>query len=261
MVWGKGFDFTEKKPTDSNITNFRRRPVAGITDEGNVNAALEFIASADPRVDAAVMASENPAQARILVNQFRADLKAQLGLSETDIMVFNRASDRVNSARVARDEAVKDLDTLRAKLVSDMGSEEAFDASYKISKDLRGRELYTDPTFSKYSEGISQTAQALLSQFVNERIVFDVLDELRIDSPPGEIDKLVGFEVGPSTRIKDGMLFPAGSIQAKAHDFQSEELINQYNKGQTQQLRHLQKIIRLLKAGKVNLEAPKAKIN
>ena len=251
--------FLEKKPTDSNITNFRRRTVAGITDEGNVNAALEFIASADPRVDAAVMASENPAQARILVNQFRADLKAQLGLSETDIMVFNRASDRVNSARVARDEAVKDLDTLRAKLVSDMGSEEAFDASYRISKDLRGRELYTDPTFSKYSEGISQTAQALLSQFVNERIVFDVLDELRIDSPPGEIDKLVGFEVGPSTRIKDGMLFPAGSIQAKAHDFRSEELINQYNKGQDTAIKAFTKNNPgLLKAGKVNLDAPRA---
>ena len=56
--------FLEKKTTDSVITNFRRRTVAGITDEGNVNAALEFIASADPRVDDAVRASENPAQAQ-----------------------------------------------------------------------------------------------------------------------------------------------------------------------------------------------------
>ena len=56
-------------------------------------------------------------------------------------MVFNRASDRVNSARVARDEAVKDLDTLRAKLVSDMGSEELL-TSYRISKDLR-KESFT----------------------------------------------------------------------------------------------------------------------
>ena len=64
--------FLEKKPTDSNITNFRRRTVAGITDE-NVNAALEFIASADPRVDAAAWLSENPAK---LENQFRARFKS-----------------------------------------------------------------------------------------------------------------------------------------------------------------------------------------
>ena len=43
------------------------------------------------------MTSENPAQTRVLVNQFGADLKAQLGLSETDIMVFNRASDQGSS--------------------------------------------------------------------------------------------------------------------------------------------------------------------
>lgn len=232
--------FLEKNPTTENL-----------------NAALEFIASADPRVDAAVMASENPAQARVLVNQFRTDLKTQLGFSETDIMVFGRASDRVDSTRVARDEAVKELDTLRAKLVSDLGSQEAFDASYDISKNIRGRELYTDPAFSKYSEGISQTSQALLSQFVNERIVFDVLDELRIDYPQG--DRVIGFEVGPSTRIKDGMLFPAGSIQAKAHGFRSNELVNQYNKGQDTAIKEFTKNNPgLLKAGKVNLDAPRA---
>jgi len=235
--------FLEKNPTTENL-----------------NAALEFIASADPRVDAAVRASENPAQARALVNQFRTDLKTQLGFSETDIADFSRGGDRVDSTRVARDEAVKELDTLRAKLVSDMGSEEAFDASYKISKDLRGRELYTDPAFSKYSEGISQTSQALLSQFVNERVVFDVLDELRIDS--GQGDKVVGFEVGPSTRVKDGMLFPAGSIQARAHGFRSDELINQYNKGQDTAIKEfIKNNPGLLKSGKVNLDAPRAEKN
>ena len=251
--------FLEKKPMSMPSAKSQKTEVPRKNQGDQVNAALEFIASADPRVDDAVRASENPAQARVLVNQFRADLKAQLGLSETDIMVFSRATDRVDSTRVARDEAVKELDTLRAKLVSDLGSEEAFDASYRVSRNLRGRELYTDPTFSKYSEGISQTSQALLSQFVNERIVFDVLDELRIDSPPGEIDKLVGFEVGPSTRIKDGMLFPAGSIQAKAHGFRSDELINQYNKGQDTAIKAFTKNNPgLLKAGKVNLDAPRA---
>lgn len=260
--------FLDKKPLISMPSDKRPRSLRVIrnntvtyeapqTQGDQVNAALEFIASADPRVDDAVRASKNPAQARALVNQFRTDLKAQLGFSETDIMAFSRDTDRVASTRVARDEAGKELDTLKAKLVSDMGSEEAFDASYKISKDLRGRELYTDPAFSKYSEGISQTSQALLSQFVNDRIVFDVLDELRIDSGQGE--KVVGFEVGPSTRIKDGMLFPAGSIQARAHGFRSDELINQYNKGQDTAIKEfIKNNPGLLKAGKVNLDAPRA---
>ena len=217
--------------------------------EDNLNSALEFLATADPEVDAAVRASENPAQARILVNQFRTDLKNQLGLSETDIVEFNRGRDEIDRVRVTRDEAANELDGLKTKLVSDMGSQEAFDASYEMSKDLRGREVYTDPSFSKYSEGISQTSQALLAQFVNERVVFDAL----VEEGPGV------FEVNPS-KIKDGMVFPAGSIQAKAHSFRSPELINQYNKGQKTGIdAFIKDNPGFLKSGKVNLEAPRAR--
>lgn len=217
--------------------------------EDNLNAALEFLATADPEVDAAVRASENPAQARILVNQFRTDLKNQLGLSETDIIEFNRGRDKIDSSRVIRDEAANELDALKTKLVSDMGSQEVFDASYEMSRDLKGRELYTDPSFSKYSEGISQTSQALLSQFVNERVVFDAL----VEEGRGV------FEVNPS-KIKDGMVFPAGSIQAEAHSFRSPELINQYNKGQKTGIdAFIKDNPGLLKSGKVNLEAPRAR--
>ena len=69
-----------------------------------------------------------------------------------------------------------------------------------------------------------------MSEFLATRVVDELL--LPIVNDSGSIT-FFDIPANPITKLKEGVIFPSGSIQAQAHNFtRSKELTNQYNVGQ-----------------------------
>ena len=200
-------------------------------DDESLSGAIDFITGGSSKsLDDMVAAADDPIAARALVNQYRSDLAARIGFEEGAVKKYQDAMDSIQVLETGRLEAIDELNTEKARLLQKFGSQEALDTGLKQIDEIAERELLVDPPFSSISEGYSQISQAFLSEFLSTRVVDELLLNIADDS--GSI-AFFDIPANPITKLKEGVIFPSGSIQAQAHNFtRSKELTNQYNVAQ-----------------------------
>lgn len=200
-------------------------------DDESLSGAIDFITGGSSKsLDDMIAAADDPIAARALVNQYRSDLVARIGFEEGAVKKYQDAMDSIQVLETGRLEAIDELNTEKARLLQKFGSQEALDTGLKQIDEIAERELLVDPPFSSISEGYSQISQAFLSEFLSTRVVDELLLNIADDS--GSI-AFFDIPANPITKLKEGVIFPSGSIQAQAHNFtRSKELTNQYNVAQ-----------------------------
>ena len=200
-------------------------------EDKSLDGALDFISGGSNKsLDDMIAAADDPIAARALVNQFRSDLVKGFGFGEDALQKYRDDIDSIAFMDAERLEAIDELNTEKARLLQKFGTQEGLDTGLKQIDDLAERELLVDPPFSSIAEGFSQTSQAFLSEFLATRVVDELL--LPIANTSGSIE-FFDIPANPITKLKEGVIFPSGSIQAQAHNFtRSKELTNQYNVGQ-----------------------------
>lgn len=200
-------------------------------DDESLSGAVDFITGGSSKsLDDMIAAADDPIAARALVNQYRSDLATRIGFEEGAVKKYQDAMDSIQVLETGRLEAIDELNTEKARLLQKFGSQEALDTGLKQIDEIAERQLLVDPPFSSISEGYSQISQAFLSEFLSTRVVDELLLNIADDS--GSIT-FFDIPANPITKLKEGVIFPSGSIQAEAHRFtKSKELTNQYNVAQ-----------------------------